>query len=160
MTSGMPIKRSPHIAALSRDHHHALLLGWKIRQGIKLNREVSRICAYVVHFYKKYVEQHFMAEETLLFHQLPDGDELKHRAISEHHMLRGLFSSLSDKSDYEQLNLIADKLDQHIRFEERVLFPHLEKIIPVEELEKVGKALAAETHAEDVWEDEFWKKPV
>ena len=76
MTSGMPIKRSPHIAALSRDHHHALLLGWKIRQGIKLNREVSRICAYVVHFYKKYVEQHFMAEETLLFHQLPDGDEL------------------------------------------------------------------------------------
>ena len=160
MSTGTPIKRSPHIASLSRDHHHTLLLGWKIRQGIKLNREASRITAYVVHFYEKHVELHFAEEETLLFQQLPDGDELKHRAFSEHRTLRELFKNLHDKPDYEKLNQLADLLDQHIRFEERVLFPHLEKTIPVEELEKIGKALVAEPHVEDVWEDEFWKKPV
>ena len=157
MSTGTPIKRSPHIAELSRDHHHTLLLGWKIRQGIKLNADTSRISAYAVHFYKNHIEQHFDEEETLLFQGLPEGDELKERALSEHHSLRSLFTSLSTKSDYEKLTLIADLLDQHIRFEERVLFPHIERTLPLEELEKVGQQLAAATHAEDVWKDEFWK---
>jgi len=38
-----PIKRNEALKPLSRDHHHGLLLCWKIRQGIKLNIEPERI---------------------------------------------------------------------------------------------------------------------
>lgn len=37
------IKRTKALQPLSRDHHHGLLLCWKIRQGIKLNVEPERI---------------------------------------------------------------------------------------------------------------------
>jgi hemerythrin-like domain-containing protein len=51
-------------------------------------------------------------------------------------------------------------LEEHIRFEERILFPYLEKLIPREELDEIGLQLE-EDHAKKAcltWTDEFWIK--
>jgi len=45
-----PIKRNEALKPISRDHHHALLLGWKIRQGIKNKIPAERIKKYVIGF--------------------------------------------------------------------------------------------------------------
>jgi hemerythrin-like domain-containing protein len=57
-----------------------------------------------------------------------------------------------------QLLLLADQLDKHIRFEERELFPHLEKILLPDQLERIGKQLkeAAGPEEEDRYGDAFW----
>jgi hemerythrin-like domain-containing protein len=63
----------------------------------------------------------------------------------------------ADDNNAEQLVVFADALDRHIRFEERVLFNHLQSKLSDAELTK----LALE-HPERVvdtdskWDDHFW----
>ena len=42
----MPIKRSEFLKPISREHHHGLLLCWKIRAGLKKGIEPERIKLY------------------------------------------------------------------------------------------------------------------
>ena len=46
-----PLKRHKALQPLSRDHHHGLLLSWKIRSGFKKNIDVERIKVYADWFY-------------------------------------------------------------------------------------------------------------
>jgi len=39
----VPIKRSIALQPLSREHHHGLLLCWKIRTGLKKGIDIDRI---------------------------------------------------------------------------------------------------------------------
>jgi len=108
---------------------------------------------YTDWFFKVYQKPHFEMEEKYMFPILPDDDKLKKRAIAEHRKLERLFNDNEDVN--RALNLIEELLDQHIRFEERVLFNEIQKIATEEELQKI-----AEIHEdpEDMdWEDEFWK---
>ena len=85
-------------------------------------------------------------------------DELTQRALDEHKEIRELLKTLNEVEDFELLTLYADKVTEHIRFEERVLFPHLENILTEEQLAEVGKRLnEIHHHAEDEYHDEFWK---
>jgi hemerythrin-like domain-containing protein len=50
-------------------------------------------------------------------------------------------------------------LNAHIRFEERELFTHLEKILTPEQLDTVFTQLEKHpVHCEQEWKDEFWVK--
>ena len=54
----------------------------------------------------------------------------------------------------------AELMINHIRFEERVLFPHLEKELPVSTLETVGAYLEQQHQApfKEDYPDRFWEK--
>ncbi len=162
MKTPSPIKRSKSLVLLSRDHHDGLLLAWKIRQGIKLNVEHNRISTYAEKVFDKELEPHFREEEKVLFSQLPDNDELRITAEKQHAELRkkiALFRTSSDVSEADLLRF-ASLLDEHIRFEERTLFPHIEKTFLEEQLHEIGRQLE-EDHATKetvVWQDEFWVK--
>jgi len=154
-----PIKRSQSLVKLSREHHFSLLFGWKIRQGIKNNTVLSRMVPYAEYFWKHHLLPHFREEEEILF--VPASDPLVLRAKEEHVQIRQLIESLLDPQDVTlkaQLLLLADQLDKHIRFEERELFPHLEKILLPDQLERIGRQLqeAAGPEEEDRYEDAFW----
>src|SRR5690606_36276296 len=62
-----PIKRDENIQPFSREHHHGLLLSWKIKTGFKKNLELERIKRYTDWFYKNQLLPHFEAEEKYLF---------------------------------------------------------------------------------------------
>jgi hemerythrin-like domain-containing protein len=66
--------------------------------------------------------------------------------------------TIQDVPAGEKLLRLADQLDKHIRFEERELFPHLEKVLQPDQLERIGKLLkeAAGPEEEDRYEDAFW----
>ena len=62
-----------------------------------------------------------------------------------------------DQIDKTLLNLFADTLEAHIRFEERELFNQLQQL-PTEVLETLPEAAAHNSRAiDDNWEDCFWK---
>lgn len=148
-----PIKRHPAIQHFSRDHHFGLLLCWKIREGFRRNVELERMKKYTDWFFEVYQKPHFDMEEKYMFPILPDDDKMKKRAIAEHRKLERLFNDNEDVN--RALILIEELLDQHIRFEERILFNEIQKNATEEELQKL-----AEIHEdpEDLtWEDEFWK---
>jgi len=55
------------------------------------------------------------------------------------------------------LNL-AQAIDEHIRFEERQLFPYAEKAIPEKELNLIYDQLSKVPVQCKTWEREFWVK--
>ena len=153
----MPIKRNESLTPLSREHHHGLLLCWKIRTGYRKHIEVSRIQAYADWFYKNHLMAHFEVEEKYVFTVLGNEHELVKRALMEHRKLRKLFERVNDEE--KNLGLIEEKLDAHIRFEERVLFNEIQDVASPSELEEILARHSAQTeiHPDEEWEDEFWK---
>ena len=151
-----PIKRNKNIVALSRDHHHGLLLCWKIRQGLKMNVELKRIGNYIHFFWKTQMVEHFRKEEELLFSKI-DGPVCD-RVKDEHGIIRLLVDGIDrhDKNNRNSYIEFSNLLEQHIRYEERVLFPYLEANISASELEAIGKELEMNETHNDVYEDEFW----
>ncbi|RYY14781.1 MAG: hemerythrin domain-containing protein [Chitinophagaceae bacterium] len=152
------MKRHESIVLLSREHHFGLLFCWKIRQGIKKQVLPERMQSYVKYFWDNHLLKHFVEEETILF--TASQDDLVSQAIADHRHIRQLVedTNLGKPVKPEQFKSIADALDDHIRFEERVLFPHLEKELPEIKLIELGNRLQQLHQApeDDNYVDEFW----
>jgi hemerythrin-like domain-containing protein len=98
-------------------------------------------------------------EETLLLGLLSDA--LRSRLLAEHDTLRSLFCSLDDTLDsngplaIDDLVSLAATLRAHIRWEERVLFPHLQSHVSTDELRLIGDRLRGHKFSEDAYCDAF-----
>lgn len=156
-----PIKRSKALMPFSREHHFDLLLAWKIRRGLANGTEAERIAAYICYLNEHLIKKHFQDEETLLFLPLIPRDELCIRALKEHQAIRKLAEEICSGQyhDAVRFNHFANTLEEHVRFEERELYPHLEEVISRERLSELKEIIAA-SHGDftDIWEDEFWEK--
>ena len=153
-----PLNRSEHIKRLSREHHFSLLFCWKIRQGLKTNVAVERIRKYVQYFWQQHLQPHFKEEEKILF--APIKDRQVERAMNEHKFIRQQIEDLPnypEKKERKTLEKIADLVDEHVRYEERELFPHLERKLSEEQLENIGKLIQKHSSSlQDQYEDQFW----
>ena len=155
-----PIKRNPHIVKLSKDHHFTLLFCWKIRNGLKFEADPSRIKKYIQYFWEQHMQPHFREEETILF--APVKDEPVQKALKEHADIAQQINELNVEEHVspDRLSKLADMVDNHVRYEERELFPHMEKILTEEQLETIGKQISAQHDSDlkDDFADEFWVK--
>ena len=159
LTKKKPIKRSASLLSMSKEHHFTLLFCWKIRQGLKNEIDAGRIIKYVQYFEKHLLLPHFTEEETVVF--LSSDDYLVQKAIGQHQQIKNLISALPDAKDVASvLQKLAALVDDHVRYEERELFPHLENLLSYEQLESIGKQLKDDHAAEmkDEYADEFWIK--
>ncbi|MEP0711000.1 hemerythrin domain-containing protein [Algoriphagus sp.] len=148
-----PIKRQKELQPLSRDHHHGLLFCWKIRSGVKRGKAVSRLKAHASWFWNTHLIPHFEEEERVVFPILGSENELVQQALAEHSELEKLFSQ--EEMDYEFLNYLQVAVEKHIRFEERILFNHIQEIADADQLAAVSRH---NSEAKDVpeWEDDYW----
>ncbi len=154
----MAIKNNSYIARLSQDHHLESRFCSRIEKGVELDISLDRIGSYVSFFWEQHLEKHFMEEEGLLFKNIDDvfctkGKQDHISIISEiDNIVSGEYVG---KHDYLHLVL---SINQHIKFEERVLFPHLELLLPEEELQHIQKCLSQSHVAsfEDDFSDQFW----
>jgi len=153
MSSPTPLKRHPALHHLSHDHHHGLLLCWKIRQGFKLGIEPSRMKVYCLWFWENHLDAHFEAEEKAIFPILSEENPLIKQALSEHKRLRKLFFSWDNVE--KTLGQIEEELERHIRFEERTLFPMIQEKASIEQLETIAKSGDREKFQENE-SDSFW----
>lgn len=159
-----PIKRSNELVLLSRDHHSGLLLCWKIRTGIKKGIEEERIAAYILFYYRSHLEEHFRQEEEYIF-PLVGGQNIRtQKALTEHREIQVLIQKIANNNtiEYSSLEELANKLDAHIRYEERELFPYLEQQADAEQLGNAGGIIAGLHNdiKEPAWSDEFWVRTV
>jgi iron-sulfur cluster repair protein YtfE (RIC family) len=159
MEGNTPLKRHQALVSFSKDHHFALLLIWKIKQGLAKAVSAERISDYVLSFFKEDLQQHFTEEEQLLFCKLPMDDVLRKQAETEHKNTYQLVTSIQQNpDDIGLLQQFADTLEKHIRFEERTLFNHLQDKIGMEELENILQLSEKREH--DLmahWKDQFWE---
>ncbi|CAM4102028.1 hemerythrin domain-containing protein [Flavobacterium antarcticum] len=153
MPTKKPIKRNENLKAISREHHHGLLLSWKIRAGVKKEVEPIRIKKYLDWFYTEHLLPHFEIEEKHIFPILGNEHELVKKALTEHRRLMRLFESDTDL--VKNIHLIEEELESHIRFEERVLFNEIQEVASEEQLEQV-RIHHTEEKFVDNDEDAFW----
>ncbi len=148
-----PIKRHESLQPLSREHHHGLLLCWKIRKGISGDANPVRIKKYIDWFYREHLLPHFELEEKYIFPILGDSHHSVALAVAEHRTLEKLVNSLMDS--YAELEDFASALESHIRLEERILFNEIQEAATPEQL-KFIEAVHHEEAFHDNTEDVFW----
>ena len=153
-----PIKRNKNLVPLSKEHHAGLLFCWKIKNGLKKEVEYERLILYANWFWLNHLKAHQDEENEILF--INKKDELVQIGLNDHEIISGLFEKIS--SGKELGNVVFEKLstfmEKHIRFEERILFPHLEQTFTEEQLNHIGKILSTgrNRNANEHYDDEFW----
>ncbi|MEP7143335.1 MAG: hemerythrin domain-containing protein [Ferruginibacter sp.] len=160
MKAHKPIKRHQALVSFSKDHHFGLLLVWKIRQGLDNIVNPERISNYVLYCFEEDLQHHFKGEEQLMFCRLPADDVLRQQAENEHASIYGLVKQIvTNKVNLALLKQFADTLENHIRFEERILFPYMQEKLQPGDLEVISTyegALAGDVDSR--WGDRFWEK--
>lgn len=149
-----PLKRREELKPLSREHHHALLLCWKIKNGFAKGISADRIKKYADWFFENHLVPHFEIEEKYVFTVLGDEHPLVKQAKNDHRLLETLFTD--QKNVGSNLKAIEEKLHNHVRFEERVLFNEIQKHATDEQLNDI-EIFHVEEKFVDNTEDPFWE---
>ena len=140
------VKRSEALRALSHQHHQGLFAALQLKRAGRESAAEAR--QVFLDFYEREGSPHFRAEEELLLPAFARHKGVDHpaivRVLLEHVDLRGRGQDLESRADPDPATLreLGERLESHIRFEERVLFPMIEEALPVDELERLGAALA------------------
>ena len=145
------MKRHPALYQLSHDHHQGLILAQQLKKGSPQYKGMPSTLdgkkEYAISFYKTELVKHFEDEEKILFPSVikrnDEVDDLVEEAISEHRKIESLIDDLRRKNDVaDLLDELGRLLENHIRKEERILFPKVEEILSDEELANIGDRLS------------------
>lgn len=115
------MKRSAALTPLSREHHQSLLTAKRILDASMEGEEALQTYWHNIRKNMFPELEHHFGEEEEAFGSLLE-DKLKTRLLQEHQQLR----SLMNTHDCEAMKQFALCLRDHVRFEERELFPWLE----------------------------------
>ncbi|WP_421812422.1 hemerythrin domain-containing protein [Flagellimonas sp.] len=148
-----PIKRHKALQGVSREHHHGLLLCWKIRTGLAKNISPDRIKTYVDWFFDVYLRPHFELEENHIFPILSHDHPWVKKALADHRRLTRLFTSTDH--GIKTLGQIEEELERHIRFEERQLFNEIQQLANEAQLNIIAKHHNDEKFNDNT-DDPFW----
>lgn len=144
------MKRSPELRDLSEEHHYGLVAARHLRLAAEGRRPLPETIAEFLETWTAEIQPHFRAEEEILLPEFARSvateDPLIVRALTEHVALRRAVRDLRDAPEDRRRDLAAEishALDDHIRFEERVLFPAVEAALAGPALEALGRELKA-----------------
>jgi quercetin dioxygenase-like cupin family protein len=145
------MKRHRALIPLSHDHHHALVEARRLREAAEREDDLADAAASFVRFFRTSSVPHFRDEEELLF-PLVDGVDaarpLVVEALLDHQHLHALVGSLEAGGDVRAtMRELGERLEAHVRLEERQLFPLIEQRAPSE----LDDAMAAPTSGGPVW---------
>lgn len=143
------MKRHPALRDFSDDHHQGLVQARRLRRATDTE---AAACDFLA-FWLADTKLHFRREEEDLLPALAlCGMDLEHepftRMLSQHARLRGLVRRLDGKLERgepvekEELEKIGTLLEEHIRLEERVVFPLIETNLTEEDLRTLGETVA------------------
>ena len=133
------MKRTPQLRSLSEDHHHGLVHARRLRRAAQ-EHEISSaetVAKGFLKFWQQDTALHFRKEEEVLLPVMAryKGDVSRQplvEMLEDHARIRGLVMQLSDEVvsgnvRTETLHEIGERLEAHIRLEERVAFPLIEE---------------------------------
>jgi len=158
------MKRGEELKPLSWDHHHGLVLSFRLKRGLNKNIAGELMVDYINQAWENTLLPHFKKEEDLLAVALEkysgSADVLIKKLKRDHQFFRNLMR----KINFKDVNLksclqeFAESLERHIRFEERDFFPAVENQVPPRQLDLIGRSLQALHQAAEMsWTPEFWR---
>jgi len=147
------VKRDRNLHPLSWDHHSALTAIVMVRRQLVSPRPdapITTLAREFVQFHRDALIPHFRREEEwllprLLVHLSPE-DIMVARTLRDHIVIHRIVLELDravrkDRGVQPLLSELVDRLEEHIRFEERELFVRAEACLPEDELDSLGGLL-------------------
>ena len=143
------MKRNEALAQLSRDHHQALARALKLKRADESS--AAEALREMVEFFDAHGALHFRVEEDVLLPGYvrdagadPNDDQIV-RVLTDHVWIRARIAALREATapPPAELRELGQRLDDHVRHEERVLFPAIEQALSAEQLAALGQAVAA-----------------
>jgi hypothetical protein len=143
------VKRSAALASLSRDHHHALVVAQRLRRATERSAGAAR--DGFLDYWTAHGRRHFRLEEELLLPAYAGYGDAHHplvlRALGDHVAIRHRAERLRVDAPLTALHELGAGLADHVRLEERELFPLIERAMPPAELAALAGALDAAERA-------------
>lgn len=131
------MKRDPRLHGLSSEHHQALVLARRLasHEGPWTDDDARALRRR----FETELEPHFATEEEILLPALTAAGEtdLVARTEADHAFLRECVAN-ADAGRRETVAAFAQRLQEHVRFEERELFPACERALDVAVLDAVA----------------------
>jgi hypothetical protein len=139
------MKRSEALRTLSHQHHQGLFAALQLKRARQETAAAARTA--FLDFFEREGARHFRIEEELVLPAYARHAEFNEppivRVLTEHVDLRRRGQELEAGAglDPAALRELGERLESHIRFEERVLFPMIEDALPADELERLAGAI-------------------
>jgi hemerythrin-like domain-containing protein len=140
------VKRHGALEPLSRDHHHALVAAQQLRRASESTATDAR--DRFRDYWDQEGREHFREEEEILLPMCAPFVDPEHRLVlkvlSDHVRIRHLAgeATASSAPPLSVLHDLGHQLEQHVRLEERELFPLIERSLPEEQLARLVELLA------------------
>jgi hemerythrin len=142
-----PLQRHPALQPFSRDHYTGLVQARHLlRAGDGGEGERREAIGAFMHAWSTEIAEHFADEEALLTELMTV--EQQDRLEREHGRLRQLAAEAGDAESGRDRGVawarsVGQLLEEHIRWEERELFPAIERACTGEELAALERRTAA-----------------
>lgn len=132
------MKRNEHLMPLTHDHHHALVQARRLKlaagEAPEQRLEAGR---GFLDFYERDTLLHFREEEEVVFPLVVGHEEAEApltRLLLEHLRIHALVGRLRTETDAGEpstvtLSELSTTLEQHVRFEEKTMFPLIERLV-------------------------------
>lgn len=140
------MKRAKQLQPLSRQHH----LGLNLSHHAKACHDDSEDITKQWHILTSYLEDmrdHFQIEDNIIANSLqpyqstePEVASVLATLAKQHELLHELTTDINDSITVTQVRELATVLYDHIRFEERELFPIVAKYLTEKELDAIYEA--------------------
>jgi hemerythrin-like domain-containing protein len=149
------MKRHPALRDLSEDHHHGLVQARRLMKAAEdfgeegPRRKAEEVAQAFLEFFEAHTRPHFREEEEILLPSFAGHGDVAQapfvRMLIEHVQINLLVRSLAaevrlGEPSPETMGRLGVLLQGHIRHEENVIFPLIEKALPTDAM----AALAAE----------------
>ncbi|MGO9901302.1 MAG: hemerythrin domain-containing protein [Solirubrobacteraceae bacterium] len=137
------MKRHPALVALSREHHHVLVIAQQLRRATSENT-TETTSTFLAHWETE-GKQHFRLEEELLLPAYAAHGDPGHPAVTrmlqDHMLIRRDANRAASEPSLELLHDLGKHLAEHVTLEEREVFPLIQTTIPEPELDALGDRL-------------------
>ena len=136
------MKRAEALQPLSRDHLKSLLTAKRLRDA----SDAAEAAQGFLEFWRTEGQHHFRVEEEVLLPGWALHCAVNRVAVArmlEEHLAirRGVLRVAAEEASLEELRELGRLLDDHVRFEERELFPMVEEALTPEDLSRLALAI-------------------
>ena len=151
------VKRHPALRDLSEDHHHGLVHARRLVKAADSEQEPEgsgeaavQVAREFLQFFEEHTRAHFREEEEVLLPSFANyGDPAQEPIVQmlvEHVHINRLVRRLAHevaggKPSGETMRSVGTLLQGHIRLEENVVFPLIERAMPEDALDALGREL-------------------
>jgi hypothetical protein len=135
------MKRARELVPLSREHHEALVLARRACDPARALAEPVALREHLLRRWREHFEPHFRREEDVLLPalQAAGAAEAAREALSQHAVLRDAIERIR-AGDLAALPDWGAAMHDHVKWEERTLFPLAERVL---DLARLARGLEA-----------------